>query len=118
MILLKGKLKISYDEIFFLFESKMLSLFLFFSLICIYNDVTAGAVCTSPSISYITLMVIFMAKSQMHKWTNPSEIQNKPFVSTNDRKLHPDNIRFFKEYHLGNTDWVVSSKHWHFIFDD
>ena len=96
----------------------MLSLFLFFSLMFIYNDVTTGVVYTSPSVSYITLMVIFRAKSQMHKWTNPSEIQNKSLASTNDHKLHPDNIRFYKEYHLGNTDWLVSSKHWHFMFGD
>ena len=42
-----------------------------------------GVVCTSLSISCITLMIIFMAKSQMHKCANPPEIQNKSFVTTN-----------------------------------
>ena len=59
-----------------------------------------------------------MAKLQMHKWANSSEIKNKSFVTTNGFKLHPDDIRFCKEYHLVCIDWVVSSKYWHLMFGE
>ena len=54
----------------------------------------------------------------MHKCANPPEIQNKLYVTTNGFKLHPDDIRFCREYHSADIDWVVSSKYWHLMFGE